>query len=310
MERLNSLRFGTRFLLIVMVLIHIIRFLFIDRYATRYFVLIPALVCKGEIYRLFTSMFLHGGILHLAMNMLSFTQLGASLENRIGTLSFLYHIMIFGFLSSLLHVIIAYIMMLGGDSSYFYTGSLGFSGVLFTLIVIDNSIEGASPTRSLFGLILVPSSIYPWLLLLLMQVILRNVSFLGHLSGLLVGYLYKFNVLDFLTPPSSFFASFERSFCRCCTTQIGYLPAETAHTSGTEYRPFSLFNWFPFRNNNDQNLDNDQNVNHNSNRNSSSAFVGQGRRVGGPLPQASSSISNLNEEEAFEVQQEEWTNNP
>ena len=147
MERLNSLKFGTRFLLIFMISIHVIRFLFVDQSLTRNFVMIPALVCRGQFYRLLTSMFLHGGILHLVMNMLSFSQLGASLENRIGTLSFLYHILIFGILSSLLHVIISYVMMIGGDPSPFYTGSLGFSGVLFTLIVIDISIDGLSQTR-------------------------------------------------------------------------------------------------------------------------------------------------------------------
>lgn len=292
MERLNSLRFGTRFLLITMVLIHIICFLFIDRRITANFVLVPALVCRGQIYRLLTSMFLHGGILHLVMNMLSFTQLGASLENRIGTLSFLYHIMVFGILSSLLHVIIAYIMMIGGDPSYFHTGSLGFSGVLFTLIVIDNSIDSSSHTRSLFGLILVPSAIYPWLLLLLMQVILPNVSFLGHLSGLFVGYLYKFKVLNFLTPPSGFFASFERSFCHCCTSQIGYLPSETAFANATEFHPISLFNCFPFfgRNSNDELID-IQNEGRNE-RSNSTAFIGHGRRIGEPLPQNNASNSN------------------
>lgn len=298
MERLNSIRFGTRFLLVTMVLIHVINFLFIDRSLKAKFVLVPALVFKGEIYRLFTSMFLHGGILHLVMNILSFSQLGVSLENRIGTLSFLYHILIFGLLSSLLHAIIAYIIMIGGDSSYFYTGSLGFSGVLFTLIVIDNSMEGSSQTRSLFGLILVPSSIYPWLLLLLIQVILRNVSFLGHLSGLFVGYLYQFKILNFLSPSSIFFARFERSFCKCCTSQIGYLPSEAAYADRIEYQPYSLFNCIQFLG---------QNENNNGGGNSS-PFEGQGRRIGDPLPKNNSPITNLNENEAFEVQQEEYNN--
>lgn len=43
---------------------------------------VPALTLSGEYWRLFTSMFLHVGFLHLAINMLALWSLGIILEAR------------------------------------------------------------------------------------------------------------------------------------------------------------------------------------------------------------------------------------
>ena len=58
--------------------------------------------------------------------------------------------------------------------------AIGFSGVIFGLIVVDNSTS-SSKDRSIFGLFKVPSPAYPWALLVLFQIMMPNVSFLGHL---------------------------------------------------------------------------------------------------------------------------------
>ncbi|OHT12599.1 Clan S-, family S54, Rhomboid-like serine peptidase [Tritrichomonas foetus] len=313
MERLSSLRFGTRFLLITMIGIHIFNFLFIDRRIIRRFVLVPALVIHGQIWRLFISQYLHSGILHLAMNMMSFTQLGVSLENRIGTLSFFYHIFIFGFLSALLHTFIAWFMYVGGEPSHFMTGSIGFSGVLFTLVVIDNSLSGPG-YRSLFGLVLIPSQFYPFALLFVMQLLLRNVSFLGHLSGLIIGYLYYFDFLKFLTPSSNFFSSVENKICCCITQKLGYLPANNnsslSNNNGASFRPFAVFQ-HTFGRNTTADDPHDP-----------SLFRGQGRTISGQvvdenqtttnLGDNNSNINNLNMDNSPEndVPQESWHGQP
>ncbi len=67
--------------------------------------------------------------------------------------------------------------------------AVGFSGVLFALTV-QESFLGAGSSRSLFGLVNVPSKLYPWAMLVAMQLILPGVSFEGHLAGLLVGALH------------------------------------------------------------------------------------------------------------------------
>lgn len=50
----------------------------------------PYIVQNGEVYRLFTSMFLHFGIEHLVNNMLVLFVLGSRLEQVIGKLRFLF----------------------------------------------------------------------------------------------------------------------------------------------------------------------------------------------------------------------------
>ena len=45
---------------------------------------------KSEYYRVITSAFLHGGIMHIGMNMMSLVALGGILEPNYGTLKFFY----------------------------------------------------------------------------------------------------------------------------------------------------------------------------------------------------------------------------
>lgn len=68
-----------------------------------------------------------------------------------------------------------------------YQCAIGFSGVVFGLIVVDNSLTGATQ-RSIFGLFYVPAPLYPWTLLVIWQLIMPGVSFLGHLCGVLVSH--------------------------------------------------------------------------------------------------------------------------
>ena len=50
--------------------------------------LYPPLLSRGEIWRLLTAMFLHGGILHVLMNMYFLYQLGPHLEAKWGQARF------------------------------------------------------------------------------------------------------------------------------------------------------------------------------------------------------------------------------
>lgn len=87
----------------------------------------------------------------------------------------------------------------------------GFSSAILGLIAIENAhyiadqapaaaAAGGTPQRSLFGLVSIPASLYPWALLLLWQLLMPNVSFLGHLSGLLTGLLWVHGHLRPLSP--------------------------------------------------------------------------------------------------------------
>ncbi|KAH0785166.1 Clan S-, family S54, Rhomboid-like serine peptidase [Histomonas meleagridis] len=168
---------------------------------------------------------------------------------------------------------IAAFMKLGGEPSEFQSHALGFSGILFALIVIDIYIEGG-PYRSFFSLFLIPSYLYPWVMLLFMQLILGNVSFLGHLSGLLVGYLYQFGIVKILTPPKSAFLWLENRICHCCIDRLGYVPVEGVRNF--VYRPYAVFQhtWGDEEEENNNNNGNQQNNNNNN------AFTGQPHTIG------------------------------
>jgi membrane associated rhomboid family serine protease len=67
---------------------------------------------------------------------------------------------------------------------FFIRLSIGFSGVLFGLITIY-------PQESFFGYH-VNKYIFPFLMLTLIQLIVPNVSFMGHFIGIISGHLYVY----------------------------------------------------------------------------------------------------------------------
>ncbi len=81
-----------------------------------------ALVANGAYWRLFTAMFLHGGLMHLAVNMYSLWILGREVETIFGTPRFLIVYTIGG--------------LLGSVASFLLTDapSVGASGAIFALV--------------------------------------------------------------------------------------------------------------------------------------------------------------------------------
>lgn len=62
---------------------------------------------------------------------------------------------------------------------------IGFSGVLFGLIPVETVVQGVR-SYNVMGLVSIPAPLYPWALIVACQLLVRHVSFLGHLCGLLV----------------------------------------------------------------------------------------------------------------------------
>lgn len=239
MDFFRGIPFGTKYLMIFMVVLHILKLTVFDQSFIYYITLNPYLVLeKYELWRLFTSQFFHLDIMHILMNMMTFYQLGNVFENKVGTISFFYHIFVFGLLANLLFVGVAWFMLVGGDKNSYYGSAAGFSGVLFSLMEIDNSMsEGGQ--RSVFGLFLVPTQFYSWVMLLFTSILLPNVSLLGHASGLVIGLLYRLGLLKWMTPSSGFFSWIEHKLCCCCLRSSGFIASEGDHN---QYEPFALFN--------------------------------------------------------------------
>ena len=146
-----------------------------------------AQVLRGEYYRIVSAAFTHNGMMHIFMNMSSLLQLGASLEAQFGSMQFafltLWSTVLIGIVYVLLSWCTAVIMM---DARQLWASGVGFSGVLFCYAVIEAN-HTSEATRSLYGICNIPSKLYPFVLLVLLQIIIPNISWLGHLSGVIIG---------------------------------------------------------------------------------------------------------------------------
>uniref|UniRef100_A0A7S0RWB4 UBA domain-containing protein n=1 Tax=Pyramimonas obovata TaxID=1411642 RepID=A0A7S0RWB4_9CHLO len=196
----KSLPLITRYVFTTCVAIHIISMLVgFDAYGnvcmSPYFI-----VRRYEVYRAFTSVVFHGGVLHIVFNMLAFVPLGSSLERAIGSVQYMYTILVFCVIGACLHALGGYTLAMNPVLPLpreLNKCSIGLSGVIFGLIVVDTSMSGLQ-SRSIFGLFSVPAKYYPWALLVLFQLLMPNVSFMGHLSGLLVGLAYIHGMLQWI----------------------------------------------------------------------------------------------------------------
>lgn len=130
----------------------------------------PTAVAGGELWRLFTSGFLHFGPLHLAFNMLALWVIGRDLEQVLGSARFL---------------VVYLVSLLGGSLVVFAfenetTMTAGASGAVFGLmgglaVVLLRLRRSPGPALTIIVLNVVISFVVP------------AISLLGHLGGLVFG---------------------------------------------------------------------------------------------------------------------------
>eukprot|EP01031_Cornospumella_fuschlensis_P027847 gene27847-33628_t len=133
---------------------------------------------------------MHADDVHLYYNMLSLLWKGVQLETQLGSYQFAILVVYSLLVSHTLLVVLAYVVyaftrdfhLSGYDSC-----AIGFSAVLFSLKYVLNH---NSPTHtSILGL-QIPSKWAAWAELVLASLLSPQASFLGHLAGILAGYLY------------------------------------------------------------------------------------------------------------------------
>lgn len=149
-------------------------------------------------WRIVTAAFTHGGLMHIGMNMMTLVQLGMGVETLFGSLAYAFIILVFLVATGLLYVVMAWVASWVYPAALF-SSAVGFSGVLFAMAVDEASLS-PFPTRSVFGLFSVPTRVYPWVLMVLIQFMLPNVSMMGHLAGALVGFIHTWGGFQWLLP--------------------------------------------------------------------------------------------------------------
>jgi len=152
-----------------------------------------------EVYRLLLGCLYHVNDMHLYYNMSSLIWKGRQLEPLFGTNRFAWLMIVLGIVSNILLVGLNLLLK---DTQFSESCAVGFSAVLFGLKVI---LQHYTPegTSLIMGTIPISSKYVYWAELLLIQIIVPNVSFLGHLCGILSGLLFIQGYLDWLFIPLS-----------------------------------------------------------------------------------------------------------
>ncbi|KAF7804191.1 rhomboid-like protein 15 isoform X1 [Senna tora] len=206
-----------------------------------------AVISRFQVHRIYTSVLFHGSLLHVLFNMMALVPLGSELERIMGSVRLLYVIVLLATSNAIFHVFIALLVAHNPFSASDYLMNecaIGFSGILFSMIVIETSLSGAQ-SRSVFGLFNVPAKWYAFILLIVFQLLMSNVSLLGHLCGIISGFAYTFGLFNFLIPGTSFYSAIESSswLSSCvrrpkfivCTggNPSGYIPTHSSQNSAS-----------------------------------------------------------------------------
>lgn len=195
------------------------------------FTLCPtAVLRKLQIHRLITASFLHSSVFHMAMSILTLFSLGTFLEYRFGTLWFCAVLAMSVVLVSATYTILTFLLYILGLNDLINDHAFGFSKVAFHLLVIE--CHQSFKPFSVFGLYEVTPKLYPWVSLLVTQLILQHVSFVGHVSGLIVGYLHISGFLDRFIPSVQQLRSLdERSYMKYYQIYIRTSNADELYTN-------------------------------------------------------------------------------
>lgn len=175
--------------------------------------LLPAsVVARLQIYRIATAPFFHGGFFHILFNIIAWMIVARDYEKYSGTLASLYTIFVLLIpLMAVLHCGAAYLIDAIAGTSARLECAVGISGVLFALLVINVERSGGTSV-SIFGLFNMPTRWYPLALAGVLQLLSPGLSLMGHLSGIVMGYLVSFGHLDVLTPSDFKLEELERSW--------------------------------------------------------------------------------------------------
>jgi len=146
---------------------------------------------EGHYWRIITSAFSHISVLHLVFNMSALWSLGVVEQlglMGLGVEFYLHYSLVLVVLSGLLVLGTYHVLVQKFKIEYFRrVTAVGYSCVVFGWMTIL-SVKQPSSKLNLFGLLSLPISFAPFESLIFTSIIVPQASFVGHLSGIIVGY--------------------------------------------------------------------------------------------------------------------------
>ena len=173
---------------------------------TSIFGLIPPAVFGLQVWRLFTYMFLHGGLFHLLLNMFVLYMFGTQLEQIWGARRFTRYYLLCGVGAGLFTLLPL--------EAFFHANHIGASGAIYGLLLAFGMLF---PEARVFVFLLIPMKARHVVVVLGFIALVSSVSATGdgvshiaHLGGLVAGYFLLRR--ERLIPPGGFGSGLSRKW--------------------------------------------------------------------------------------------------
>jgi membrane associated rhomboid family serine protease len=152
---------------------------------------IPDLVLQGDLFPIITSMFLHGGIMHIIGNMVFLYIFGDNIEDRFGHFKYLILYILWGIAAGVIHSF--YVVSVGSGNIPAVGASGAISGVIGAYLILFPKAKILTIITAFFiTTVRIPAIAYIplWFILQVIFSIINpegGVAYLAHIGGFVVG---------------------------------------------------------------------------------------------------------------------------
>lgn len=140
------------------------------------------LIAQGQYFRLVSCMFLHGGIVHLAVNMYSLYAIGPMIEKAYGRAKYIAIYFIAGICSSMLSYVYSPSISIGASGAIF-----GLLGAVLVFAIKSKGKTGSGLIKNILSVIFVN---------IFIGMTLPGIDNFGHIGGLIGGIVISFLVIS------------------------------------------------------------------------------------------------------------------
>lgn len=147
------------------------------------------IIKTGQYDRMITHAFSHGSLSHLIINMIVFAQINQNYYfNFINMRNFMIH---FFLIYNILFISVSYLLAYYFNFyELFFSRSVGFSGVIFCLKYLLNTVDGNAIVN--FNGLNITKKYLVFVEIIFISIMVPNASFSGHLFGILTGVIMNY----------------------------------------------------------------------------------------------------------------------